>query len=120
MFHVPVGRGGLKARLLQQVARGPWGVPLHGRERNGRASFDAGLHGVLQEYTAVAMASMGGVDTNVGGGGGGVFLGFQQRGGGGGPFMVPFTILTGSMGSLSVHVNGVLPSFGVGPTHVVK
>ena len=49
-----------------------------------------------------------------------VFLGFQQRGGGGGPFMVPFTILTGSMGSHSVHVNGVLTSFGVGPTHGVK
>ena len=76
--------------------------------------------GVLQEDTAVTMASMGGVDTNVGGGGGFVFLGFQQRGGGGGPCMVPFTILTGSMGSHSVHVNGVLPSFGVGPTHVVK
>ena len=66
--------------------------------------------GVLQEDTAVTMASMGGVDTNVGGGGG-VFLGFQQRGGGGGPCpgpcMVPFTILTGSIGSHSVHVNGV-------------
>ena len=66
MFHVPVGRGGLKARLLQQIARGPWGVPLHGRERNGRASFDAGLKGLLQEGTTVATASMGGVDTNVG------------------------------------------------------
>ena len=54
------------------------------------------------------------------GGGGFVFLGFQQRGGGGGPCMVPFTILTGSMGSHSVHVNGVLTSFGVGPTHGVK
>ena len=63
--------------------------------------------GVLQEDTAVTMASMGGVDTNVGGGGGFVFVGFQQRGGGGGPCMVPFTILTGSMGSHSVHVNGV-------------
>ena len=74
---------------------------------------------MLQEDTAVARASMGGVDTNVGGGGGFVFLGFQQRGGGG-PFMVPFTILTGSMGSHSVHVNGILPSFGVGPIHGVK
>ena len=76
--------------------------------------------GVLQEDTAVTMASMGGVDTNVGGGGGFVFVGFQQRGGGGGPCMVPFTILTGSMGSHSVHVNGILPSFGLGPTHGVK
>ena len=76
--------------------------------------------GVLQEDTAVTMASMGGVDTNVGGGGGFVFVGFQQRGGGGGPCMVPFTILTGSMGSHSVHVNGILPSFGVGPIHGVK
>ena len=34
--------------------------------------------------------------------------------------MVPFTILTGSMGSHSVHVNGILPSFGRGPIHGVK
>ena len=49
----------------------PWWCesPLHRHERHGRASFDAGLHGVLQEDTAVDRASMGGVDTNVGGGG---------------------------------------------------
>ena len=84
MFHVPVGRGGgLKTHLLQQVARRSWGVPLHGRKRHGCTPFDAGLQGVLQEDSAVALASMGGVDTNVGqfGQGVGVVRGvhFEQR-----------------------------------------
>jgi len=57
--------------VATRVARGSWGhVPL---DTNAMVAplLDAGWQGVLQEDTAVALVSMGGVGINVGGGGDG-------------------------------------------------